>query len=809
MHSRNRILLLSIAFSAACEPGRQPAQEEIPILAAAPAGSECSKPIQQSADSILDLNEISGYPCELIAVPTGIALRPSVDGAHPDPEVGPLTQIAKDSRGRFFTTARRDRRILVWSADGTFLRTIGKEGAGPGEFAGRVRALFVDAGDSLHALDASGRWIVFDPEQRFVRMFSTGARGLRSSHLAGDGTIVQTGPMAGAERGKLVHVLGPDGRMQRSFGVPRAGRARDATEMRPSAVGTQGDVWIAPAPGSGEGYVIERWSRDGRLLQLIRRDVPWLPLTGYSDEPRAPDFKFLHVDGDGLLWVGVVVKDERWSESRPGEHPDAREAEQADIRIEVIDPRAGRVLASVRYDYFTESSLPPIYPVGRWNREVWGSSVDSNGLASIHLARLHLVPWTASPRTARAAASASSGSAGGSEVLAALGCVVGIGGPRCASPREGGPLTPEELATLEIPAVMTTASELESATRLALADAPDFNIDGPVDSAGMQAHGIRFMTTLHDGSIAVVRRGGRVILHDRDGAPRDTIELPDAGGKRAHAEAIFDGGGDTLVVARDDPPTLRILRDGTVIDSIEHPRYAAGMPGDGTLILRTHASQFRRRTGRGAEFFPTRIDALPRERFSPTDYGGGRLFEGGYDVFQSLPTPWSRYTRLAAGGGALWISPTSGPELIRMNANGDVTRRIQWEVRDTALRPAELVGWREAQTRRARSWVHDTAEVERRLAEVREVNPDRAARAIDRLLAGPDGSVWVRERVALGATSDSVSWIGFDSTGTLIGRLVLPEDVNVAELSASHALIQRRDDWARASRVRLIASPDL
>lgn len=90
--------------------------------------------------------------------------------APPDGEAGELlqpTQLAVDEWGRIYVADRTPSVIKVYERDGRFLRTIGREGEGPGEF----RVAFIDVrGGVLMVHDPQvSRTSVFDTSGTFVR----------------------------------------------------------------------------------------------------------------------------------------------------------------------------------------------------------------------------------------------------------------------------------------------------------------------------------------------------------------------------------------------------------------------------------------------------------------------------------------------------------------------------------------------------------------------------------------------------------------------------------------------------------------
>jgi len=357
----------------------------IPIVESLEGFEPCSLPSHRVTGLVVELPLREQYPCQIVAVPTGMAFRSDPEGGYPDPSPGlsgSFRAVAKDSQGRYYTAAEAAA-ILAWNADGTLRAVVGRRGEGPGEFSDDVRAIYVDADDNIHVSDRSNRWLVFSEDLEFLREWPAPTSEPRSVHLIGDGRLLLTRPFPGAPD-SVFHVIAEGEGLVSSHGTPRAGRARYLQLVpRPSALHDSG-LWVAPARGTGEGYVLEHWSLDGRLDRLLQRVVPGLPLTGTPDEPMAPEFRVLHVDDEGILWVGVVVQDTNWRADAPGR-------ERGDVRFEAVSPESGEVLAAVIYDTILSNDMPPLYPVQGTSRETIGVTRDELGLVTIRVYELHLV----------------------------------------------------------------------------------------------------------------------------------------------------------------------------------------------------------------------------------------------------------------------------------------------------------------------------------------------------------------------------------------------------------------------------------
>lgn len=85
-------------------------------------------------------------------------------------QFGSVVSVESDSQGRIYVLDWQSQNVRVFLHDGTFLRTVGRRGQGPGEFT-TAWALSIGAGDTLTVLDdGMMRYSVFSPDGRFVEM---------------------------------------------------------------------------------------------------------------------------------------------------------------------------------------------------------------------------------------------------------------------------------------------------------------------------------------------------------------------------------------------------------------------------------------------------------------------------------------------------------------------------------------------------------------------------------------------------------------------------------------------------------------
>ncbi len=270
--------------------------------------------------------------------------------------------VVRNGHGQFLAFFRDlPSEISIFDSSGRFVRAAGRRGEGPGEYQ-RIQFLLVTPGDTLYAYDArlQRRSILAPPNYSFVRSTPTPASSWAVVRLP-DGRHVINADVPTPERAGLpLHLLDADGNIVTSFGADPAVYRPDVTGLllRAVALGGPTSVWSA----ARDEYLLELWDvATGRRLWQVTRDADWFrphledpPLS--PNRTPAPRIASIHQASDGLLWVAIRVPSPRWKdfiEHRPGPYnpplyiPVDLDAVY-DTVIEVIDPAAGRLIASQR-----------------------------------------------------------------------------------------------------------------------------------------------------------------------------------------------------------------------------------------------------------------------------------------------------------------------------------------------------------------------------------------------------------------------------------------------------------------------------
>jgi len=189
----------------------------------------------------------------------------SIEGSGPD-VFSSVHGLAVDDLGRVWVLDRQGKRIEVFEADGSHVRTVGRSGGGPGEFEAPTGMLFDDRGrlwveDGRNArysvFDTTGAFLTSYPRQEMFIPWTWNARFV-------DGGLMSEG-------------------VRRVEGGP----SEDVLIRRDSAAAAR-DTFELPA-FEPDLYRVEQ---DGRLMMTM--NVPYSPTRVWRVRP------------DGMLWFGTT-----------------------------------------------------------------------------------------------------------------------------------------------------------------------------------------------------------------------------------------------------------------------------------------------------------------------------------------------------------------------------------------------------------------------------------------------------------------------------------------------------------------------
>jgi outer membrane protein assembly factor BamB len=257
---------------------------------------------------------------------------------------GVLSDVALDAQGNLYALDMQLSTISVFDGDGNFLRTIGREGEGPGEFR-RAGHLFVTPDNKVAvAQTMPGKIVLLAPDGKpggdfplppapdggTLMLWDAGAAG--RSVVVGTGTFVQ-------KDGKFttsssLQLLAPDGTPRGK--VTERSQVNDMANMSLEEKSIRRPVWTASADGklyvndAFDTYEIEFYGADAKLARVATRDYqhrerskeemasadrPRLMMRGgrgggrggqrfeAKPSPTDPDVLQMFARDDGTLWV--------------------------------------------------------------------------------------------------------------------------------------------------------------------------------------------------------------------------------------------------------------------------------------------------------------------------------------------------------------------------------------------------------------------------------------------------------------------------------------------------------------------------
>jgi hypothetical protein len=329
--------------------------------------------------------------CRIEYKPTSIDLR--TDAANGVAAFRP--SVVRSPDGRMFTHAGFGA-VDVWSREGRYVRTVGRQGNGPGEFSGGSLDIHFDSSGRMYVRDNGARWSVFSPSLEFVR--TTGAYGMGSERnraaFISDNVFLATGgaaadmnglfhlydfrseaPVAPSRHPDAVRIAGPT--HLRSFGTPRTGERDVPMSARTRAIAYRGGgkFWAGPPEGAGRGFELELWDTAGTRLLTLRHSLEWLAAPQQTRSgrvltqlPPPPEFEILSIDDSDLLYVMVAGANTRWRPIDETLSIAARRKAQAGmfgVSVHIIDVRSATILAST--GPLSPVEAQRVLPVGMFN----------------------------------------------------------------------------------------------------------------------------------------------------------------------------------------------------------------------------------------------------------------------------------------------------------------------------------------------------------------------------------------------------------------------------------------------------------
>lgn len=301
--------------------------------------------------------------------------------------------VVRDAQGLFYIGPRWPSRsgefaIDVYDSRGRRVRSIAKEGLGPGEL-NLVYGFALGPGDTVTAFAQSSAGVL-TTSGTFVRYLNRIPGRVYSASILPSGDMFVASPVAVGNQVRTLHVVSREsGALSLSFG---ASDARD----RASEYGNRRTVAQSAtehrASARVNRYEIDFWDHAGKRTRTLVRTPDWFQpwMKDYAPESGPgklqPHLVGTAIDSARRLWVSVYVPKDR-SVQIPSGIPNASAPgffnSVYDTVIEVIDLDSRRLIASKRFS----GALTGFFP----GRLLATEAVDSDGVPYLEILAVSLV----------------------------------------------------------------------------------------------------------------------------------------------------------------------------------------------------------------------------------------------------------------------------------------------------------------------------------------------------------------------------------------------------------------------------------
>ena len=253
-----------------------------------------------------------------------------------------FARVAVDRLGRIIVTDIRQPEFSVFEADGTFLRTVGQRGDGPGEYR---HIDWVNAGPRyIHVFDHLRGRTMLDYDFNVVRTDRYPGQPITTFVMDSDDVVFNADVGTPTAVGHKFHVLTPSGEMKSFGGEGGVYRGPSSTFYKLTGDGVN-TLWTIRS----DANILRRWSIGSRpmlTMEFERR------VKAFDDH--APDGntfpsswnRGLMLDPVGL-WLVWTTPDPDWTQRSPvgTRGAEAPPRLEHDGWVDLIDPEAGLTIA--------------------------------------------------------------------------------------------------------------------------------------------------------------------------------------------------------------------------------------------------------------------------------------------------------------------------------------------------------------------------------------------------------------------------------------------------------------------------------
>jgi hypothetical protein len=280
------------------------------------------------------------------------------------PILARISDIAVDPRGRIYVAEAAQSMVLVYDSDGSFIRQMGREGEGPGEF--RRPEAIVAKDTELLVVDRQGVSI-FDEAGEFVSRFNHQLHDgpIRGMAVTDSGHVfLSSFEMWGQN---VIHKFSRDGTRLLSFcdsyavGSDEDYRAEQVFAGGPIDLDPQGRICYSQLTP----YEIRKFSGLGELTMIISREndfmvKPEMVISGNTAQFTMPTGSYgFCVLSDGTIVNSILATKKQEEEGLPGSFIDVFEAD-GELSGSIVIAPPSKLLGRDSSDrlYFLQYSEP-------------------------------------------------------------------------------------------------------------------------------------------------------------------------------------------------------------------------------------------------------------------------------------------------------------------------------------------------------------------------------------------------------------------------------------------------------------------
>jgi hypothetical protein len=219
-----------------------------------------------------------------------------------------------------------------------------------------------------------------------------------------------------------------------------------------------------------------------------------------------------------------------------------------------------------------------------------------------------------------------------------------------------------------------------------------------------------------------------------------------------------------------------------------------GMLGDGRLVAQSqNAVTLESKPGAGRNTVP--LFALDLIRGVAESLGGfpghEYMIHTGKGSVSAGSLPFGKDLHVLVHGSRVYVGTADAPEVLVLGTDGRVERVLRWTAASVPVTPADIEAYTEASSQEFGPGQEERRE--RFLIRLKQTPFPKWKPAYAGLLAGPDGSIWVR-----GYTepdwSAPTDFEVFDSTGRWLGGVSMPSGYRPARILAGAVVGTWRDE---------------